>query len=279
MSGAAPSVEQCRMLTADEVTFAYTPGTPVLRSVSAALPPGSITAIMGPNGAGKTTLMRLLLGLLAPSEGAIRLGDDLVSDLSPARRASRLAYVPQSVGLAFGFTVRALLGFGCVRASREARDKAVAKVLDQLDLKGRAEEAFASLSAGQQQRVLLGRAIAQLEATRRQDGPRAIIADEPASAMDPRHAREAMAILRSVAERGDIVGVVLHDFPLASRHADRLVLLDAEGRVAASGPFEEASEPGTLARVFGVPFERASLEDGARVLVPGGSGADTIGTA
>lgn len=251
-------------LLAENLSFAYRLGTPVLRGVSAPFEPGTVTAVLGPNGSGKSTLTRCLLGLLSPGDGRVSLDGRDIRCLSEPERASVLAYVPQRPSVAFGFSVEDVVALGCgtrcpvSRARREA-----AGALDAVGLADRAGEPFAELSMGQQQRAVLARAIAQARAA----GVRAVVADEPASAMDPRHAIEAMGLLRAQAGEGRAVVVVLHDLSAALRFADRALVLESSGRVAALGPVREALDGETLRRVFGVEFVR--LADGeAEALVP-----------
>lgn len=251
-------------LIAEKLSFAYRPGTPVLREVSAAFGPGTLTAVLGPNGSGKSTLVRCLLGLLRPAAGRVTLEGRGIDAISEPDRASVLAYVPQRPSVAFGFSVADIVALGCgprCPASRARRE--ACEALEAVGLAGRAPEPFAELSLGQQQRVVLARAVAQA----RVGGVMAVVADEPVSAMDPRHAIEAMGLLRALAGEGRAVAVVLHDLSAALRFADRALILDGSGQVAALGPVREVLEGETLRRVFGVEFVR--LADGsAEALVP-----------
>jgi len=262
------------MLAARDLSFQYAPGRPILWNVSVTLEPGRITAIIGPNGAGKTTLLRVLLGLLKPATGSVALDGADVMELSTLERAARIAYVPQRMELAFGFDVASVVRFGCLSAARPRREEAARRALERVGLAARARDPLSSLSAGQQQRAALARALAQIENSA---GARALLADEPVSAMDPRHAHLAMRTLADLADRGLAVAVVLHDFALAARYARDAVVLDEGGSVAARGPFREACTPEILERVFKVRFERAVTSSGGEaILVPGPAGADTI---
>ncbi|MBK7403200.1 MAG: ABC transporter ATP-binding protein [Phycisphaerales bacterium] len=245
-------------LVATNLAFAYHRASPVLRGVSAAFEAGTVTAVVGPNGSGKTTLLRLLLGLIQPGEGQIRLGDRAVDTIPEPDRARRLAYIPQRSSAAFGFSVRDVVAMGCDPGigARRALERAGSK-LALLGLEGRAAEPFVELSAGQQQRVVLARALAQVEGA---PEPAVLLADEPTSAMDPRHAIAAMQIICAQARAGLAVAVVLHDLTAAARFCDRALLLDATGSVAGAGPCAECLDPAALRAVFGVEFLRLGTE-------------------
>lgn len=247
-------------LTAESVSFRYAADRPlVVREVSAAFRPGRVTAIAGPNGAGKTTLLRLLAGVRHPTSGEVLLDGVSVSRMPSDERAGRLAYVSQRGSLAFAFTVRQVVSMGrfAVGPSRLAVDRALAAA-DAADL---ADEPLGTLSVGQQQRVSLARALAQLDGSAMERAW--LLADEPMAAMDPAHALATARTLRTLADAGAGVIVVLHDLSLALRLADEVVLLDGHGHVAASGGAEEVLREGPLERVFGVRFERAICTSGA----------------
>ncbi len=263
-------------LVAHALSFAYRPDTPVLRGVGEAFEPGAVTAILGPNGSGKSTLLRCLLGLLTPGTGSVTLGGRDVHACPEPQRAARLAYIPQRPSVAFGFSVADIVALGCGTAcpaagAREQADRALTAV----GLADRAGEPLSELSMGQQQRAVLARALAQLGANRVAGATQALLADEPTSAMDPRHQIEAMRLLRAEAADGRIVVVVLHDLTAALRFADRVLVLDQAGSVAAQGPTAKTLDQATLQRVFEVGFVRLrDAATGAEALIPAVPTAD-----
>lgn len=229
--------------------------------------PGCVTALVGPNGSGKSTLVRLAAGLLTPDRGAIRLGNARPAELDERERSQMVTYLPQRPSVALGFSVREVVAMGALhRPAAEARSIA-AETLGRLGLSDRASEPAAHLSGGQQQRTALARALVQIEAS---PTTAALLADEPTSAMDPRHAIETLQTLRALAvERSLAVVLVVHDLALAVRFADRVCVLSAEGGVAAQGSPSEVLGAEVLEGVFGVRFTSAEAEiDGQRFRLP-----------
>lgn len=250
-------------LRAKDVSFRYSDDRPmVLRDVDAVLVPGVVTVIVGPNGAGKSTLLRLLAGVMAPTKGEIRLGDQSLRAMSARARAARVAYVSQRGATAFAFSARQVVAMG--RYAVGASDAAVTRALAEMEADQIADEPLGTLSAGQQQRIGLARALAQLDGS---PNGAWLLADEPVSAMDPAHALTAMQVMSALAARGIGVVVVLHDLTLAARFAQSVVLMHDGGGVAAAGEPGEVLSDARLRPVFGVRFARLHV-DGVTAIVP-----------
>jgi len=239
------------MLRAVDVDFGYQRGAPVLRSVSAVFDRG-ITAVVGPNGSGKTTLLRLLAGLLRPEAGHVNLGGAGITSLSAQARARFVAYVPQRPVVSAAFTVRRVVELG--RYALHDDPAAVDRALHAADVSALADKVFGALSTGEQQRVTLARALAQLDRGGADSGPLHLLADEPTAAMDPEHRLLTAELLSRLGRDGVCVVVVLHDLTLARRLAERALVLGRDGAVRAFGPVEQALSPETLRDVFAVKF-------------------------
>ncbi|MGQ0628213.1 MAG: ABC transporter ATP-binding protein [Phycisphaerales bacterium] len=246
------SEEQLDALRCAGVGAAYGPRV-VLREVNAAFQGGTLTAVIGPNGCGKSTLLRVLLGAVAPRGGRVTIGGAAVASLSGAARAERLAFIAQRPEVWAAFTVREVVGFGRYALGLSAL--AVEAALGRMDLRRCEADPVATLSEGQRQRVALARVLAQFHHKGEPGRVRAVLADEPFAAMDPRHALHALGVLRELAESATAVVVVMHDLNLARRHADRVLMIDGEGRVAAHGPAAEVLTPARLERVFETVFD------------------------
>jgi iron complex transport system ATP-binding protein len=232
-------------LVVDQVSHAYR-RLQALTRISVQAAPCSITAVIGPNAAGKSTLLRCAIGGLRPTQGRVLVDGEPAHRLKTTRLARRIAYVPQRSVVSASFTVREVVELG--RYALEPSRQRVDDALEQLDLAQIADRPYPALSVGQQQRAALARAVAQLA------GDGHLVLDEPTSAMDLRHVREAMLVLRRLADGGATVLVAMHDLMLAASVADECWLLDG-GRLAAAGPTRGVMDLERLRGVFGVGFE------------------------
>jgi iron complex transport system ATP-binding protein len=250
-------------LRARGLTHRYPRQARVLGPVDAELLPGRIVALVGPNGSGKSTLLRLLAGVLIPASGSVEVGGTAIGRLGERPRAQRLALAPQRTSLAFAFTVCEYVGFGAYAAGRRSSGQPVEHAIEAMDLAGHAEAAMPRLSVGQQQRATIARALAQL-GTGDLRG-KVLLADEPASSLDTRHAGRLIETLRELAGRGLAVLVAAHDLPWAAAVADSGLAIADDGSVTPLAA-EGLSDPEALQGVFGAAFERFSSVDGGRTV-------------
>lgn len=246
-----------------ELSFAYPRSERALRSVSLVAAPGAFVAVVGPNGAGKSTLLRLAAGLLRPQSGAAEINGAPAHRLSPRTRAERLAYIAQRPTVAGGFTTREVVALGRFALRRDAG--AVDRALDAVRLADRADAVFNQLSAGQQQRAAIARALAQVNAA--DAAGRCILADEPISALDPAHASIVLKLLFAFTRRGGTVLASLHDLTAALRWADQTLVLRADGSPVGFGPSAQTLRPEPLRAAFGADFAIGEVA-GARIVVP-----------
>jgi iron complex transport system ATP-binding protein len=224
-------------------------GRVVVDGLSAAVRPGSITALIGPNGAGKSSVLKAILGLIPSRNGTVTLDGQDVLAMERRRRARAIGYVPQRSLMSASMSVINLVATGrfahhgaLARLSRTDRD-AIEHALGQVDASALAERRFDELSGGECQRVLLARALAT--------GSRTILLDEPTAGLDIGHALSALRLMRQLADQGCTLLVVLHHFDEVRRISDQAVLMH-QGRVLAQGPVPEVLAPGPLHQAFGV---------------------------
>jgi iron complex transport system ATP-binding protein len=225
----------------------------ILRGISFDVQAGEVLGILGPNGAGKSTLLRLLAGLLEPEAGTISLGGQDLPSLRPLERARTLAFVLPVQRVPFAFSAREIVLMGRhPRLSHRWLDASVdlavvEKAMERLDVADLGDRPFSQLSQGEQQRVLLARALAQ-------ETP-IVLMDEPTSHLDPAHALAVARLCRDLAQEGRTVVAVFHDLNLAAKASDSLLFLK-DGTVAALGPSDEVLTAQTLREVFGIHARR-----------------------
>ena len=202
---------------AEEVTRRFGPLLAV-DGVSLTVAPGEVVGLLGANGAGKTTLIRMLLGLLPPTDGDVRLFGE-----PPSRRTRRrLGYVPQSLGLYDDLTVEENLRF-------------TAAVFDvpspslEEDLAASRARLIRDVPLGIQRRVAFAAAL--------EHGPDLLVLDEPTSGVDPLGRAALWDTIRDAAERGTGALVTTH-YMEEAENCDRLIVM-AGGRVVAEGSLRE----------------------------------------
>lgn len=239
------------MLTIESLTVGYGSRS-VLQEVSLTVQPGEIVALIGPNGAGKTTLFRAISGVLRPSSGHVYAFSQEISHLPSDRRARLLAVVPQARRLPAGYTVRqtVLIGrtpyLGWLGKPSQVDLQSTTWALERAGLAELAERQVEQLSGGEQQLVLLGRALAQ-------DAP-ILLLDEPTAHLDLHNQSSLLNLVRALAtEQGLAILLALHDLNLVSLYADRVALLDG-GRLRALGSPPEVLTAHHLETVYRVPL-------------------------
>lgn len=215
-----------------DLSFSYE-GVPVLENVNLVLEQGDFLAILGPNGGGKSTLLKLMLGLLRPDRGTIRILGE-----APHTARHRVGYVPQHVEFNRGFpiSVMEVALMGRLDPSRMGRpytreDRGrVARILKQV---GMWEHRFAhvdALSGGQRQRVFIARALAT--------EPEVLFLDEPTAGVDPNFEVGLYDLLKEWNKQATVV-VVTHDIGVVSRYVrsvacvNRTLVFHQEGKITA----------------------------------------------
>jgi len=223
-------------------------GRTVLRDVDLEAHPGEVLALLGPNGAGKSTLLKALAGLL-PYKGRVEIADTDLASLSPSKRAKQISYVPQRSLLRSALSVEEVVAlgryvhggsFGGMSANdKEAIDHAMQTAHADMLRK----RIFTQLSVGEQQRVLLARALAS-------DAP-ILLLDEPTAALDVGEGMAVLRLIRKLAARKHTLIVVLHDLADARSTTDRALLLK-DGGVVEQGETRDVISAEPIRAVYGV---------------------------
>jgi len=243
----------------------------VLRGASLSVQSGEVLALIGPNGSGKSTLIRAVSGVLPVEGGDIRVDGRSLAELSTMERARYLAVVPQARNMPPAFSVyeSILLGrtpyLGWLGRAGEKDRERVQYALERTQMLPFAGRMVGELSGGEQQRVLLARALAQ-------DTP-VLLLDEPTTHLDLQYRESLVNLIRDLAKGKNLaVLVVLHDLNMASLYADRISLL-VDGVIRATGTPSEVLTEERLSLVYHVPVHIIPHpEYGNPLILPDGRG-------
>lgn len=251
-------------LEVEHLKFSYRNDKPVMKDLSFSVGKGEFLSVLGPNGAGKSTLFRCILRILTSYEGCIRLDGTDSRTLSERELASRIAYIPQIHRPTFGYSVLDTVLMGTVRQlspfampKKEQRDLAMA-TLERLGIDWLAERNFAYLSGGEQQLVLVARAMTQQADI--------LIMDEPTSALDYGNQLRVLQEVKALSKEGYTVLLSTHNPQHAMSFADTILAL-SRGRVAACGPANEVLTSELVRELYDVEVEFANVGSD-RVMLP-----------
>ena len=197
---------------------------------------GEIFGFLGPNGAGKTTTIKMIVGLLRPSSGVVKVGGyDVVAQ--PLQAKAACGYVPDEPNLYGKLTGRELLrfvgdlyGLDRIQAARRSEE-----LLRLFNLDEAADDTTDSYSHGMKQKTSLAAALVH--------DPRVLILDEPTVGLDPKSARMIKDILRQMADRGSAVMLSTHILEIAQNMCDRIGIIN-KGKLIAVGTMDELRQLG-----------------------------------
>jgi len=234
-------------LKINKLSFSYN-STPILEDVELEVGLGEMLCIVGPNGSGKSTLLKCINQILKTEQNSVLINGQDANTMNLKELSMIMGYVPQSSTSAFAFTVFDVVLMGrkpYINWNLSDRDsEIVAEMLDFLGIGSLSMRHFTELSGGEQQKVIIARALAQQ--------PQLLLLDEPTSSLDIKHQLEILCILKSLAETKHCsVIVAMHDLNLASRFSDRLLMLK-RGCVFAVGTPESVLTEETIESVYGV---------------------------
>jgi iron complex transport system ATP-binding protein len=256
------------ILSAAGLSFRYNgSGRPVLSDLSLEVPGGAVTAILGPNGSGKTTLLRLLLGVLRPQQGAIRVAGRPQEGYSRRELSQLVGLVPQDEHIPFDFSILEYVLLGRapylhpLATPGEVDTRLALDALRAAGLEGMEARPLPNLSGGERQLAVLARALAQQ--------PRILLMDEPAAHLDLANQGRLLDLIVDLADQGTTVVLTTHDANLASAVADYVVLM-ARGRILEAGPAGAVLSAGKLSATYGVPVEVCAVDGRRVVLLPNG---------
>jgi len=234
-------------LKVKDVEFSYA-RVPVLKDICLELAESEMLGVVGPNGAGKSTLLRCIDRILKPQRGSILLDGRDIKEMHLMELAKKIGYIPQSSSQIFPATVfdtvlmgrRPHVGW---RSSEKDTEK-VLEILQMLNIEEFAMRDINELSGGQQQKVFIARALTQ--------EPDVLLLDEPTSNLDIRHQLEVMDIIKNIVSENGISAIMaIHDLNLASRYADRVIMMNG-GKIFAAGNPASVLTSENIKQVYGV---------------------------
>ncbi|MEO5763528.1 MAG: ABC transporter ATP-binding protein [Vicinamibacteria bacterium] len=235
----------------------------VVRDVSLDVANGERIALVGPNAAGKSTFLSSIAGLLPIQSGGIDLCGQSLSVLSGRQIARQAALVVALYEGAPRLTVRESTELGRyphagpLQGLTDIDHAVVEHVIAETGLTPLADRSLGSLSAGERQRALVARALAQ--------EPRLLLLDEPSAHLDVGHALDLFALLSTIALRGVAIVAVIHDLVAAAHWASRMIVMN-DGALADDGPPASVMKGAALGQAFGVNIlgaHSAPGQDGA----------------
>ena len=221
------------MIEFDHVTRTYGQ-KPAVSDLSLAIPRGELFALLGPNGAGKTTTIKMLVGLLRPSRGAVRVcGHDVVRE--PRRAHLHLGYVPDEPTLYDKLTGREFLWFiaDMFGMPRQVAAQRIDREIASFELGEFADDLAESYSLGMKQRLVFAASLLH--------EPDVLVLDEPMVGLDPRSVRIVKDLLRARTQEGMIVFMSTHTLAMAEEMADRVGIM-VRGRLRFLGTVAELRE-------------------------------------
>lgn len=241
----------------------------VIKDINLSIAEREILAVVGPNGVGKSTLVRAVSGVHPARKGKVRVNGNELDRLPYLQRARYMAVVPQARELPAAYTVYETVMMGrtpylnWLGQAGRLDHELVRLALERTALLAMAERRIGELSGGEQQRVLLARALAQ-------DTP-IMLLDEPTTHLDLQHQSNLLNLVRRLAQEKNLsVLMVLHDLNLAGLYADRVALM-ANGSVYAVGSPAEVITAENLTSVYSVPVNVIPHPDyGTPLVLPDG---------
>lgn len=252
------------MLSVEHVSFSYG-RKPVLKDVSLGVDPGEIVSLLGPNGSGKTTLLKIMLGLLRPRQGRVRLAQEDIDQIPAKQFARRIAYVPQTHRMAFAYRVMDVVMMGRLphkpllfKYGKQDQELALA-ALDKLSIAHLGARPYTDISGGERQLTLIARALAQ--------DAEVFIMDEPANGLDYGNQIRLLEKLNHLAQEGYTFIKTTH-FPDHALWVSDRVLMLKQGRIVADEMAEAVINEKNLFELYNSHICVETLPGGGRICMP-----------
>jgi len=234
-------------------------GSEIVKDVSTSFRPERFNVLLGPNGAGKSTLLRIASGRLAPTHGTVLYDGVAVQTIAGDALARTRAVLSQHVELAFPLSVRdvVLMGryphYGRVPTSRDLG--IIDETLALVGLSHKRDQAYPTLSGGEQQKAQLARVLAQIWPADNDPAPRCLFLDEPTSSLDIHYQLHLLDIVRDFLARRCTVIAILHDLNVAAQYGDAFFVMSG-GRLVFESDAADSLPVSLVEEVFQVHARR-----------------------
>ncbi len=234
----------------DGLEFGYR-DSPVIKGLTASFDRPELVSIIGPNGVGKSTLIHCINKILSPNDGAVMIDGRDVNSINVKELAKHMGYVPYTSPNTFPISVIDAVMMGRhphAKLGSFDKDLEVSySMLEMLGIEDLAMRQLNELSAGQLQKVILAKGLAQ--------EPKVLLLDEPTANLDVKHQLGVTRLLKRVSqEKGVTVIMICHDLNIAAKYSDRIIMM-SEGSVYASGTPEEVLTKDNISRVYDINCE------------------------
>ena len=220
--------------------------TEILNEINLEIKTSEFVGVIGPNGCGKTTLLKNIYNVLSPTNGSIYIDSEPTHSFSSKKLAQKVSTLSQHSGGDFDFTILEIILMGryahsSIFSSTNKKDITIARsALERVGLTKFEDRSFLSLSGGEQQRVMIARAIAMENDF--------FILDEPTNHLDVKYQLEVMDIMKSL---NITIFSAIHDMNIAATYCDKLILLD-KGKIVSIGTPKEVLNKKNFKEIFGV---------------------------
>ncbi len=234
-----------------DLLYSYSEEAIILKGISLNIKEPQLVSIIGPNGVGKSTLIHCMNKILSPVAGTVVIDGKEVKEYEIKELARKVGYVPYTSSDTFPMTVvdTILMGRNPHRRWKSLhQDLLVAKkVMEMMDITHLAMRPFNELSAGQHQRVMLARGLAQ--------EPEILLLDEPTANLDVRHQMDVIRLLKQLAVRNGLMVVMIsHDLNIAAKYSDNIIMM-SKGQIYAVGKPVDVITAANVKEVYDVDSE------------------------
>jgi iron complex transport system ATP-binding protein len=236
----------------ENIDFRYRAGDPpVIRNLSLDIPGGRVSAILGPNGTGKTTLLHIMLGLLKPKAGTVRIDGRTPAEYTRRELSRTIGLVPQFESIPFNLTVFEYLLLGRspylkpFQMPGEEDEAIVRRAVASVGIEHLAKKPAQRLSGGERQLVHIARVLVQK--------PQVLLLDEPTAHLDLENQHRILGMLKEMSRQGLTTVFTTHDPNAAIHTADHFILMQG-GRIVEQGDLETVITAENLAAIYRIPL-------------------------